>query len=159
MLRRCHDNREPLAPTRNMTRRVLILCTGNSCRSQMAEALWNQLAGEAWRAESAGSNPAGYVHPLAIEAMKELGEDLSAAQSKHVNPFTDQPIDLVVTVCDAAKESCPTLTGAAETLHWPFRDPADASGSPEQQITVFREVRDQIKSKIQQYLEEHSHDS
>lgn len=135
-----------------MTKRVLILCTGNSCRSQMAEYLWNRLAGGDWRAESAGSRPAGYVHRLAIEAMKELGEDLSAARSKHVDLFVDEPIDLVVTVCDSAKESCPLLPNAKKTVHWPFPDPAEATGTDEQKIAVFRGVRDQIRARIDQFL-------
>lgn len=135
-----------------MTKRVLILCTGNSCRSQMAEFLWNHLGEGDWVAESAGSNPAGYVHPLAIAVMKELGQDLSNAISKHVNQFLDQPIDLVVTVCDGAKESCPTLPRVAEAFHWPFFDPADAAGSEQEQIQVFREVRDEIRARIEDYL-------
>jgi len=135
-----------------MTKRVLILCTGNSCRSQMAESLWNSLGGGQWRADSAGSKPAGYVHPLAIEAMKELGQDLSTAQSKHVDRFVDEPIDLVVTVCDSAKESCPALPSAKETVHWPFFDPADATGTDEEKIAVFRDVRDQIKARIERFL-------
>ena len=118
----------------------------------MAEFLWNHLGQGAWVAESAGSNPAGYVHPLAITAMKELDQDLSNATSKHVDQFLDQPIDLVVTVCDAAKESCPTLPRVAETLHWPFFDPADAKGSEQEQMQVFREVRDEIRTRIEHYL-------
>ncbi|MCP4943680.1 MAG: arsenate reductase ArsC [Planctomycetaceae bacterium] len=135
-----------------MTKRVLILCTGNSCRSQMAEFLWNHLGEGDWVAESAGSNPAGYVHPLAIAAMKELDQDLSNATSKHVDQFLDQPIDLVVTVCDGAKESCPTLPRVAEAFHWPFFDPADAEGSEQEQMQVFREVRDEIRTRIEHYL-------
>ncbi len=135
-----------------MARRVLILCTGNSCRSQMAEYLWNQLGEGQWQAESAGSKPAGYVHPLAIEAMKELGEDLSSAESKHVDQFVDQSIDLVITVCDSAKENCPVLPGVQQTLHWPFYDPADAEGSDEEKLAVFRQVRDQIRDRIETYL-------
>jgi arsenate reductase len=118
----------------------------------MAESLWNSLGGGQWRADSAGSKPAGYVHPLAIEAMKELGQDLSTAQSKHVDRFVDEPIDLVVTVCDSAKESCPALPGAKETVHWPFLDPADATGTDEEKIAVFRDVRDQIKARIERFL-------
>ncbi len=137
-----------------MTKKVLILCTGNSCRSQMAQWLWNSLAEGQWIAESAGSKPAGYVHPLAIAAMREIGEDLSAAESKHVDQFIDQPIDLVVTVCDSAKESCPALPGAKQLLHWPFDDPADAQGSDEEKLVVFRRVRDQIKARIARYLAE-----
>ncbi len=135
-----------------MTKRVLILCTGNSCRSQMAEFLWNHFGEGDWVAESAGSNPAGYVHPLAIAVMKELELDLSNATSKHVEQFLDQPIDLVVTVCDGAKESCPTLPRVAEAFHWPFFDPADAQGNEQEQMQVFREVRDEIRTRIEHYL-------
>ena len=135
-----------------MSKRVLILCTGNSCRSQMAEYLWNQIGQGAWQAESAGSNPAGYVHPLAIKAMSEIGLDLSGATSKHVDQFVEQPIDLAVTVCDSAKESCPVLPYVKETLHWPFEDPADATGSEEEQLELFRKVRDQIRERIEAYV-------
>ncbi|HCO24019.1 MAG TPA: low molecular weight phosphatase family protein [Gimesia maris] len=133
-------------------KRVLVLCTGNSCRSQMAEELWENLGAGEWQAESAGSNPSGYVHPLAIEAMKELDIDLSQNTSKHLKQFTDQQFDLVVTVCDNAKESCPVFNGATQTLHWPFDDPADATGSDEEKMKMFRRVRDEIKTKIQNYL-------
>ncbi|WP_278467929.1 arsenate reductase ArsC [Gimesia maris] len=133
-------------------KRVLVLCTGNSCRSQMAEELWENLGAGEWQAESAGSNPSGYVHPLAIEAMKELDIDLSENTSKHLKQFTDQQFDLVVTVCDNAKESCPVFNGATQTLHWPFDDPADATGSDEEKMKIFRRVRDEIKTKIQNYL-------
>ncbi|HAW30315.1 MAG TPA: low molecular weight phosphatase family protein [Planctomycetaceae bacterium] len=133
-------------------KRVLVLCTGNSCRSQMAEELWENLGAGEWQAESAGSNPSGYVHPLAIEAMKELDIDLSENTSKHLKQFTDQQFDLVVTVCDNAKESCPVFNGATHTLHWPFDDPADATGSDEEKMKIFRRVRDEIKTKIQNYL-------
>ncbi len=135
-----------------MTKRVLILCTGNSCRSQMAEALWEDLAKGAWESESAGSKPSGYVHPLAIRAMSELGVDISAGESKSLDWFRDQPFDLVVTVCDNAKESCPVFSGAKETLHWPFEDPADAVGTDDEKMTVFRRVRDEIRHKIQTFL-------
>ncbi|WP_417388816.1 arsenate reductase ArsC [Gimesia sp.] len=133
-------------------KRVLILCTGNSCRSQMAEELWETLGAGEWQAESAGSKPSGYVHPLAIEAMRELDIDLSENTSKHLDQFTDQQFDLVVTVCDNAKESCPVFTGATQTLHWPFDDPADATGTDEEKMKMFRRVRDEIKTKIQNYL-------
>ncbi len=133
-------------------KRVLVLCTGNSCRSQMAEELWESLSEGEWQAESAGSKPSGYVHPLAIEAMRELDIDLSENTSKHLDQFTDQQFDLVVTVCDNAKESCPVFTGATQTLHWPFDDPADATGTDEEKMKMFRRVRDEIKTKIQNYL-------
>ena len=133
-------------------KRVLSLCTGNSCRSQMAERLWVELGAGQWEAESAGSKPSGYVHPLAIQAMGELGFDISANASKSLEPFQGQPFDLVVTVCDNAQEACPTFPGARQMLHWPFDDPADAVGSEEEQMIVFRRVRDEIQTKIQAYL-------
>jgi arsenate reductase len=119
----------------------------------MAEALWAREGQGQWTADSAGSNPAGYVHPMAIEAMRELGIDISANESKHLDQFRDQPIDLVVTVCDSAKESCPVLTGARQILHWPFEDPAYAEGGDGEKAAVFRKVRDQIRDRIRQYLD------
>jgi arsenate reductase len=133
-------------------KRVLILCTGNSCRSQMAEALWRQIAKGSWESFSAGSRPSGYVHPKAIEAMRESGVDISAYRSKPVSEFDGQPFDLVVTVCDNAREACPFFPGAKETLHWPFFDPAEATGSQEEQMAVFRRVRDEISATISSYL-------
>jgi arsenate reductase len=132
--------------------RVLILCTGNSCRSQMAESLWQSLGKGEWRADSAGSRPAGYVHPLAIRAMRELGIDISAHSSKSLDQFRDQAFDLVVTVCDNAREACPVFPGAMETLHWPFDDPADATGTEEERLVEFRRVRDEIREKIEDFL-------
>lgn len=133
-------------------KRVLILCTGNSCRSQMAEALWESLGKGEWEAESAGSKPSGYVHPLAIRAMQELEQDISSYQSKSLDQFKDQEFDLVVTVCDNAKESCPVFTGAKEMYHWPFDDPADATGTDDEKMVMFRRVRDEIREKIAGYL-------
>ena len=118
----------------------------------MAEAIWEQAGNGQWASESAGSKPSGYVHPLAIRACKEIGFDLSAYESKSLEQFRDQPFDLVVTVCDNAKESCPVFPGAVETLHWPFDDPADATGTEEEQIVVFRRVRDEITAKIKSLL-------
>jgi arsenate reductase (thioredoxin) len=135
-------------------KRVLILCTGNSCRSQMAEALWNQLGRGEWEACSAGSKPAGYVHPLAVAALAELDIDASGHESKSLEPFLDQPFDVVVTVCDNAQEACPTFPGAEQTLHWPFDDPAHAAGSEDEKLAVFRTVRDQIHDRIGRYLSE-----
>ena len=133
-------------------KRVLILCTGNSCRSQMAEAIWADLGNGEWDAYSAGSKPSGYVHPLAIEAMKELGVDIGGYESKSASDFQHQPFDLVVTVCDNAREDCPIYPEAKETLHWPFDDPADAQGTNEEKMPTFRRVRDEIKAKIGEYL-------
>ncbi len=118
----------------------------------MAEALWESLGNGAWESESAGSKPSGYVHPLAIKAMQELNIDISSHQSKSLEQFRDQNFDLVVTVCDNAKESCPVFTGAQQTFHWPFDDPADATGTEEEQMVFFRRVRDEIQNKISTYL-------
>lgn len=136
-----------------MTKRVLILCTGNSCRSQMAEGFWNLLGADVWQAASAGSNPAGYVHPLAVEVMSEAGIDLTHARSKHLDEFSGTPFELVVTVCDNAQQSCPHFPGAKQMLHWPFADPAHATGTEDEQRAAFRKVRDQIRERIAAYLE------
>jgi len=133
-------------------KRVLIVCTGNSCRSQMAQALWNDLGGSEWVAESAGSNPAGFIHPLAIQALREIGLSTDGLTSKSTGEFLDQEIDLAVTVCDHAKENCPVFPGAKEVLHWPFDDPAQAAGSDEHKMKFFRRVREEIKTKINSYL-------
>lgn len=132
--------------------RVLILCTGNSCRAQMAEALWNELGRGNWEAHSAGSNPAGYVHPLAVKVMGGSGTDLSQHKNKSLEQFRDQPFDLVVTVCGNAQEACPTFPGAKQMLHWPFEDPAHAAGSEDEKLAVFRDVRDQIRDRINSFL-------
>ncbi len=132
--------------------RVLILCTGNSCRSQMAEALWRHLGDGRWEAFSAGSNPAGYVHPLAIDAMAELGVEIGRQRSKHVDEFVQADFDVVATVCDGAKEACPTFPGAKKMLHWPFEDPAQAAGTDAEKLAVFRRVRDEIRTRIAEYL-------
>src|SRR5437016_2296235 len=124
-------------------KKVLILCTGNSARSQMAEGLWNKLGRGDWEAKSAGSKPAGYVHPLALEAMSEEGLEITGLRSKHVNEFINEDFDLVITVCDNARESCPLLPGAKRVLHWPFEDPAAAGGEIDTRRAKFREVRDQ----------------
>ena len=137
-------------------KRVLILCTGNSCRSQMAEALWNQLGGHQWQAVSAGSRPAGYVHPLALRALSEIGVELTDPRSKHLDEFRDQPFRLVITVCDSAQESCPVFPHAEQTQHWPFEDPAHARGTEDEQLSVFRKVRDQIRDQIQSFLASHN---
>ena len=131
---------------------VLILCTGNSCRSQMAEVIWKKLGQGDWHTASAGSKPSGYVHPLALKAIKELDLSIEGLTSKSVDQFVDQPIDLAVTVCDNAAEDCPALPHAGKTLHWPFEDPADATGTEAEQFEFFCNVRDQIHAKISAYL-------
>jgi len=123
---------------------VLILCTGNSCRSQMAELLLQRAAGDTLRVESAGSQPSGYVHPLAIKAMGEMDMDLSEGRSKSLDEFLDQDVDTVITVCGNADQACPVFPGQARRYHWPFDDPAHAEGSEDDQMTVFRRVRDEI---------------
>jgi len=132
--------------------RVLILCTGNSCRSQMAEALINRDLGDGWRAASAGTEPSGYVHPLAITAMAELGIDLSAGRSKSVEEFRDVPFDVVITVCDDALEKCPLWLGDGVVTHIGFEDPAKATGSDAEKMAVFRRVRDEIRTHVVGYL-------
>ncbi len=132
-------------------KRVLILCTGNSCRSQMAERIWEQLGRGAWHCDSAGSQPSGYVHPLAIQALQEIDLSIEGLTSKSIDEFADQEFDLVVTVCDNAKGSCPTLPGR-ETLHWPFDDPADATGTDQEKMVMFQRVRDEISAKIKDFL-------
>jgi len=129
-------------------KRVLILCTGNSCRSQMAEGWVRAVLGDRWAATSAGSHPAGAVHPLAVRVMVEAGVDISGARPKHWGPFLDQRWDLVVTVCDSARESCPLFPGAVEQLHVSFPDPVLATGSEEERLAVYRAVRDDIRSRL-----------
>jgi arsenate reductase len=136
-----------------VSKRILFLCTGNSCRSQIAEALWRELAGPEWEAHSAGSSPAGFVHPLAVQVMAERGIDLDDARSKSIDGFLGEPMDLVVTVCDGARDACPALPGARRTLHWPFDDPAEAAGSPDEQRETFRRVRDEIEAAIRVELQ------
>lgn len=132
---------------------VLILCTGNSCRSQMAEGLINHdLSGE-WFAQSAGTRPAGYVHPLAVESMAEIDIDISNGESKSTESLRGQSFDAVVTVCDSAAEDCPIWLGEGKVVHIPFFDPAKASGSKAEQYTVFRRVRDEIRRDVLQHLQ------
>jgi len=130
---------------------VLILCTGNSCRSHLAEGILRAAAGDILNVQSAGSKPAGYVHPLAIKAMAEIGIDISTHRSKHMNEFLDQPVHTVITVCGNADQACPVFPGQAERHHWPFDDPAHATGSEAEQLAVFRRVRDEIRAKFDAY--------
>ena len=133
---------------------ILVLCTGNSCRSQMAEAYFNALTGGHWRCESAGTEPAGYVHLLAIKAMKEDAIDITAYRSKPIAGFASEDWDYVVTVCDGAVETCPVFPRAGLLQHWPFSDPADCVGSSVEQLTAFRETRDAIKRRVSEFLED-----
>lgn len=132
-------------------KQILILCTGNSCRSQMAEGLARQLFSDRIDVFSAGTKPS-FVHPMAIEVMQEVGIDISAHRSKHVDEFKHANIDLVITVCDHANESCPVFLGSKRRAHWPFEDPAHAKGSESEVKDMFRAVRDDIKISFQKLL-------
>lgn len=130
---------------------VLILCTGNSCRSHMAEGFLRAAAGDLLDVQSAGSLPAGYVHPLAIRVMREAGIDLSSHESKPLSRFLNQPVETVITVCGNADQACPVFPGQVNRHHWGFGDPAKAEGSESEQLDVFRQVRDQIKRVFEAY--------
>jgi arsenate reductase len=131
--------------------KVLFLCTGNSCRSQMAEGLLRQLGAGRFEAASAGTRPAG-LNPDAVAAMRELGIDISGQASKHVDSLAGESFQHVITVCDNAKETCPVFPAAVNTLHWSFDDPAAATGSEEERMAVFRRVRDEIRQRIGRFL-------
>ncbi len=137
-------------------KRVLFLCTGNSARSQMAEAIVNARLGDTWQAFSAGTQPTGYVHPNAIRVLAEMGIDISGARSKSAEEFRDATFDLVVTVCDDAAENCPVWLGEGKRVHLGFPDPARAIGTDEQVMAVFRKVRDDIAVRVPALLQEHS---
>lgn len=134
-------------------KKVLFLCTGNSCRSQIAEAIVNDRMADIWQAVSAGTQPAGYIHPNALLMLREIGID-HRGSSKSVDDFRDIEFDLVVTVCDDAAETCPMWLGRGKKVHMGFIDPAKAVGSEEEVLVVFRSVRDQILEKIPQLLRE-----
>jgi arsenate reductase (thioredoxin) len=131
--------------------RVLFLCTHNSARSQMAEGLLRQLAGDRFEVMSAGTE-ATHIRPLAIRAMDEIGIDISGQESKTLDRYLDEPFDYVITVCDDANEACPFFPGAANRLHWSFEDPSRVEGSEEERLAVFRSVRDQIRERIEDDL-------
>jgi arsenate reductase len=135
-----------------MRKHVLFLCTGNSCRSQMAEGLVNHYLGDEWKAYSAGTSPAGYVHRLAVQVMAELGIDISHQRSKLADAFRERELDVVVTVCDDAAENCPIWLGRGRRVHIGFPDPARATGSDEERLAVFRHVRDEIRRELFEYL-------
>jgi arsenate reductase len=130
---------------------VLILCTGNSCRSHLAEGILRAAAGDLLEVASAGSKPAGYVHPLAIRAMQEIGIDISQHRSKHLDEFLQAGVETVITVCGNADQACPLFPGQLNRHHWGFDDPAHATGSEEEQLAVFRRVRDEIRRAFEAY--------
>ena len=130
---------------------ILILCTGNSCRSHLAEGILRAALGDRFRVVSAGSKPAGYVHPLAIRALDEIGLDISGHHSKHLEEFLDQDVETVITVCGNADQACPMFPGQMNRHHFPFDDPAHATGTEEEQMAVFRRVRDEIRRVFEAY--------
>lgn len=128
--------------------KVLILCTGNSARSQMAEGLLRHMAGERFEVFSAGTKPVG-LNPNAVKAMSEIGIDISGHRSKSVDEFRDQQFDYIITVCDNARESCPIFAGPGKRIHHSFRDPATATGEP---MTLFRQVRDEMQEWLSDFI-------
>lgn len=134
-----------------MKKRVLFLCTHNSARSQMAEGLLRAMAGDRFEVFSAGTE-ATRVHPLAIEAMREIGIDISRQRSKTLDELRGEPFDSVITVCDRANESCPIFPGGTERIHWSFDDPSAATGSDEERLRAFRKVRDKLGSHLENQL-------
>jgi arsenate reductase len=136
-------------------RKVLFLCTGNSCRSQMAEAIVNARLGDIWQAVSAGTKPAGCVHPKALAALAEIGIQ-HTGRSKRADEFRDVVFDLVVTVCDSAAEECPVWLGKGGRVHHSFPDPAKAGGRDDEIMNVFRAVRDDIEKEMIRLLEVYS---
>jgi len=131
--------------------RVLILCTGNSARSQMAEGLLREMGGDRFEVASAGVAPS-FVRPEAIAVMREAGVDISGHQSKSVDEFINQEFDYVITVCDNANEQCPVFPGNTRRIHWSFDDPAAVKGDEAQRLTAFRRVRDEIRQRLQLFL-------
>jgi arsenate reductase (thioredoxin) len=132
-------------------RKALFLCTGNSCRSQMAEAIVNARLGDTWEAYSAGTQPAGYVHPFAVQVLAEIGIDHDG-RSKNADEYRETPFDVVVTVCDDAAENCPVWLGKGRRVHLGFPDPAKAAGSETEVQDVFRSVRDDIAAQVTELL-------
>lgn len=135
-----------------MKKRVLILCTGNMARSQMAEGWWRHLAGREWDVFSAGTHPHGRVHPVAVRVMAECGVDIASQQPKSLDAFVNQRFDVVVTVCSSAERECPVFPNAARREHWPLDDPAIAGTDPEALLAIFRRVRDEARERIASFL-------
>ncbi len=133
-----------------MPHRVLILCTGNCVRSQMAEGLLRHFGGGTYEVHSAGSKPNGYVSPLAIEAMSKIGIDISGQRSKSVAEFEGRKFDTIITVCDSAAEACPVFPGA-HRIHWSIWDPGNATGSHEEKLAAFCRVREELASRLRQF--------
>ena len=130
---------------------ILILCTGNSCRSHMAEGILREVAGNVLNVQSAGSDPAGFVHPLAILTLAEIGIDISSHTSKHMNEFLSGNVETVITVCNNADQACPSFPGQSNRHHWPFPDPAKAKGTEAEIWNVFEQVRNDIRRVFTDY--------
>ncbi|MCD8482801.1 MAG: arsenate reductase ArsC [Verrucomicrobia bacterium] len=135
-----------------MKQKILILCTGNSCRSHMAEGLLRSMAGDLFEVYSAGSRPAGYVHPNAIAALAEIGIDISHHESKHLERFLTEKMDVVITVCGKADQICPTFPGQLQRYHWGFEDPPHAVRAGESEMDAFRRIRDEIQLVFGAYV-------
>lgn len=133
-------------------RTALVLCTGNSCRSQIAEGLINRDIGDSWQAFSAGTRPAGFVHPVAIQVMAEVGIDISGQRSKSTDEFREAHVDLVITVCDSAAEDCPVWLGAGQRVHLGFADPAKVVGDEATVLSAFRTTREAMRNIVIDYL-------
>ena len=134
-----------------MKTKVLFLCTGNSCRSQMAEGFLRAYGGSVYEGRSAGTKPST-VNPLAVEVMREVGIDISGHRSKNVTEYLGQHFPLLITVCNSAKEHCPIFPGPCIREHWPLEDPAQATGTQEQRLAVFRKVRDAIGDRVRSFV-------
>ncbi|MHB9031595.1 MAG: arsenate reductase ArsC [Anaerolineae bacterium] len=135
-------------------KKVLVICTGNAARSQLADGLINHDLGERWQAYSAGTQPSGFIQPLALRALQELGVDTSRLYNKGMSQFVDQPFDLVITICDNAAQTCPVWLGMGKVIHHPLPDPSDAQGTEEERLAAFKSVCAQIRSEIYPLLEE-----
>ncbi len=149
------NNLQNSAPPR-LKPKVLFLCTGNSCRSQIAEGLLRNRAGDRFEVASAGTSPAG-LSPLAGRAMEEIGIDISTQASKHVDSLAGQQFTHVITVCDNAREICPAFPATTQSLHWSFEDPAGAQGSEHERMKVFTRVRDEIDQKVHGFVQSQAH--
>jgi arsenate reductase len=136
-------------------KKVLFICTGNSIRSQMAEGLMKALGGQEWIVRSAGVLPS-FVHPLAVRVMMEIEIDISDQKSKSVGPFVNEAFDVIITLCDHAAAACPTFPGQGKRLHWPIDDPVGAVGTLEERLVLFRKARDEIKTRIEEFLNSES---
>ncbi len=134
-----------------MKKKVLFLCTGNSCRSQMAEGFLRQLGGDRFEVFSAGVNPTT-INPLAIKVMAEIGLDISGQSAKPVSEFVQDDLNYLITVCDNARQACPLFPGQQEKIHWNLEDPAEARGTEEEKLKVFRETRDKIAKLVEEWL-------